>query len=124
LRRDLILLGQIPRRRLLDAPQPSGHASGVDYVLAGSHFGAAMLVKRLERSADPRVRGATHYLSGGHLRSIWPHVVEDLAALDPKGLQAATVAAGWTFAIFERAGAAIAAPEGLDGTGRTAALRA
>ena len=45
---------------------------GTLYVLEGSRLGAAYLLKRIDRTADPRVRAATAFLGHGAGQHLWP----------------------------------------------------
>ncbi|MBR0873771.1 biliverdin-producing heme oxygenase [Bradyrhizobium tropiciagri] len=45
---------------------------GTLYVLEGSRLGAAHLLKRIDRTAGPRIRTATAYLGHGAGQHLWP----------------------------------------------------
>jgi heme oxygenase len=51
---------------------------GTLYVLEGSRLGARVLVRRVERSADPAVAAATAYLRHGAGRPLWPSYLATL----------------------------------------------
>lgn len=55
------------------------HPLGTHYVLAGSHFGKRVLLKRWSRSKDERVLASAHYLKGETLREDWSSVLAALS---------------------------------------------
>ena len=98
----------------LEAPIPACAAAQVDfadpsealgglYVLEGSRLGGAVLARRVQRSADPRVRGAVRYLAHGERRRFWPSFVDGLNAADGVRRAAAVRGAALAFAGFQAA---------------------
>lgn len=84
---------------------------GTMYVLEGSRLGARFLLRRVQQSADPAVARTTAYLSHGAGSQLWPSFLATLERHaaeigDPAGVVAA---ARWTFGVFERAAADLAA---------------
>ncbi|MEM8750667.1 MAG: biliverdin-producing heme oxygenase [Pseudomonadota bacterium] len=61
-------------------PSPDNRL-GCLYVLAGSHFGKRVLLKRWSRSSCAAVKRAGHYLNSDLLAAAWPGVVEQLAGI-------------------------------------------
>ena len=59
-----------------------GTMLGWDYVLEGSRLGAALILRTVETSDDPRVRGATRFLSHGDGQSFWSSFKAMLARID------------------------------------------
>lgn len=102
LRRDLSTLG-VPVATVESANTgASGHPLGVHYVLAGSHFGKRVLLKRWSRSKDERVLSSAHYLKGETLREDWSSILAALAEIPPDDATADAVIHGalLTFNLF------------------------
>jgi len=81
---------------------PRLHAFGIHYVLAGSHFGKRVLLKRWSRSEDSRVLQAGAYLNSDILREDWKPVLGALECVTPDSTEAAEIidSAEWTFDLF------------------------
>jgi heme oxygenase len=78
------------------------HPLGVHYVLAGSHFGKRVLLKRWSRSDDARVLAAGAYLDTNILSDDWPSVLEALVEIpeNTPEVDAVIDSALWTFNLF------------------------
>ncbi len=89
------------------APAPTEHRAamhplGAHYVLAGSHFGKRVLLKRWSRSADARVLASACYLKSDLLQNDWRGVLDALSETSSNSPDAAAIieSAQWTFELF------------------------
>ena len=95
------LTGEAHRRQLHKTPD-TPHSLGVQYVLAGSHFGKRVLTKRWSKSQDARVLAAGAFLANDVLPAMWPTTLKMLDDIDPKNDEANVIvySAHGTFSIF------------------------
>ncbi len=84
------------------SPAQTAHPLGVQYVLAGSHFGKRVLTKRWSKSADPRVLAAGSFLHNDVLGALWPLTLSALEKINPQDDEANVIvrSAASTFDIF------------------------
>lgn len=110
LRDDLAALGLAAPPPLQLGPLPPIDTDGVAYVLAGAHFGNAVLRRRWAAAADPAVLAAGSYLGCDCMRAFWPGFLARLEArrLRDTGLKPLLAGARLTFACFQAAFAATA----------------
>lgn len=102
LQQDLKSLGIKAHAAHATGAVPALHPLGVRYVLAGSHFGKRVLLKRWSRSEDVRVLRAGTYLDSDLLRDDWPSVLSALSYVPPDAPDADAIvdSALWTFNLF------------------------
>ena len=102
LKQDLSTLGLPAATPGKGAADASAHPLGTHYVLAGSHFGKRVLLKRWSRSEDERVLASAQYLRGDALQKDWPIVLAALSEISPDGPTAEAVITGAlsTFNLF------------------------
>ncbi|MBR0993581.1 biliverdin-producing heme oxygenase [Bradyrhizobium japonicum] len=85
------------------APMTPSGVLGTMYVLEGSRLGAKFLLKTVADSADPRVAGATAYLSHGTGKRLWQSFLSRLQGEESCDEDEVIEAAQAAFAAFELA---------------------
>jgi heme oxygenase len=80
---DLEALGARPARFRLEAIDvDAGTIFGWCYVLEGSRLGARLILRTVEASDDPEVRGTTRFLSHGAGTNFWASFTRALSQID------------------------------------------
>lgn len=74
---------------------------GVAYVIAGSHFGKNILLKRWSVSNDPAVLAAGSYLRSSALKAAWTRTLPILAKLSDTEAQHVVTEARQCFSLFQ-----------------------